>query len=67
MKRGLLLKDAQIISWVQEIRSCVAQLDKDHEQLIYTVLVRKWIKTYKICNILLDLKAVNTIIVVRVI
>ncbi|TWW69258.1 RNA polymerase I-specific transcription initiation factor RRN3 [Takifugu flavidus] len=37
------IKDAQIISWLQEIRSCVSQLNKDHEQLIYTVLKLPWI------------------------
>ncbi|KTF77328.1 hypothetical protein cypCar_00017428, partial [Cyprinus carpio] len=30
--------DAQIISWLGEIRTCVSQLGKDHEQLIYVVL-----------------------------
>uniref|UniRef100_A0A9J8DIM5 RRN3 homolog, RNA polymerase I transcription factor n=1 Tax=Cyprinus carpio carpio TaxID=630221 RepID=A0A9J8DIM5_CYPCA len=33
------IKDAQIISWLGEIRTCVSQLGKDHEQLIYVVLV----------------------------
>ncbi|KAA0705557.1 RNA polymerase I-specific transcription initiation factor RRN3 [Triplophysa tibetana] len=32
------IKEAQIINWLQELRSCVAQLGKDHEQLIYVVL-----------------------------
>ncbi|KAI3359389.1 hypothetical protein L3Q82_002891 [Scortum barcoo] len=33
------IKDAQITNWLQEFRSCVTQLTKDHEQLIYTILV----------------------------
>lgn len=33
-------QDAQIISWLQEFRLCVTQLGKEHEQLIYVVLVR---------------------------
>lgn len=37
------IKDAQIISWLQEFRSCVTQLTKDHEQLIYTVLRLPWV------------------------
>ncbi|CAG00803.1 unnamed protein product, partial [Tetraodon nigroviridis] len=37
------IKDAQIISWLQEIRSCVVQLNEDHEQLIYTVLRLPWV------------------------
>uniref|UniRef100_A0A3P8WZR0 RRN3 homolog, RNA polymerase I transcription factor n=1 Tax=Cynoglossus semilaevis TaxID=244447 RepID=A0A3P8WZR0_CYNSE len=37
------IKDAQIISWLQEFRSCVTQLNKDHEQLIYTILRLPWI------------------------
>uniref|UniRef100_A0A4W6D558 RRN3 homolog, RNA polymerase I transcription factor n=1 Tax=Lates calcarifer TaxID=8187 RepID=A0A4W6D558_LATCA len=37
------IKDAQIISWLQEFRSCVTQLNKDHEQLIYTVLRLPWV------------------------
>ncbi|XP_056607746.1 RNA polymerase I-specific transcription initiation factor RRN3 isoform X1 [Triplophysa dalaica] len=32
------IKEAQIINWLQELRSCVTQLGKDHEQLIYVVL-----------------------------
>ncbi|XP_006810708.1 putative RRN3-like protein RRN3P2, partial [Neolamprologus brichardi] len=32
------IKDAQIINWLQEFRSCVTHLTKDHEQLIYTIL-----------------------------
>lgn len=37
------IKDAQIISWLQEFRSCVTQLNKDHEQLIYSVLRLPWV------------------------
>ncbi|XP_058510343.1 RNA polymerase I-specific transcription initiation factor RRN3 [Solea solea] len=37
------IKDAQIISWLQEFRSCMTQLTKDHEQLIYTVLRLPWV------------------------
>lgn len=37
------IKDAQIINWLQEFRSCVTQLTKDHEQLIYTVLRLPWV------------------------
>ncbi|XP_043955062.1 RNA polymerase I-specific transcription initiation factor RRN3 [Gambusia affinis] len=37
------IKDAQIISWLQEFRSCITQLTKDHEQLIYTVLRLPWV------------------------
>lgn len=37
------IKDAQIINWLQEFRSCVTQLSKDHEQLIYTVLRLPWV------------------------
>uniref|UniRef100_A0A3Q3WJR7 Uncharacterized protein n=1 Tax=Mola mola TaxID=94237 RepID=A0A3Q3WJR7_MOLML len=37
------IKDAQIISWLQEFRSCVTQLTKDHEQLIYTVMRLPWV------------------------
>ncbi|XP_056607747.1 RNA polymerase I-specific transcription initiation factor RRN3 isoform X2 [Triplophysa dalaica] len=32
------IKATQIINWLQELRSCVTQLGKDHEQLIYVVL-----------------------------
>lgn len=38
-ERPLLRQDAQIINWLQEFRSCVTHLTKDHEQLIYTILV----------------------------
>ncbi|RXN31496.1 RNA polymerase I-specific transcription initiation factor RRN3 [Labeo rohita] len=38
-----LQKDAQIINWLQEFRSCVTQLGKDHEQLIYVVLKLPWL------------------------
>ncbi|XP_077069211.1 RNA polymerase I-specific transcription initiation factor RRN3 [Siphateles boraxobius] len=37
------IKDAQIISWLQEFRVCVTQLGKDHEQLIYVVLKLPWL------------------------
>ncbi|GAA6067638.1 RNA polymerase I-specific transcription initiation factor RRN3 [Tachysurus ichikawai] len=37
------IKDAQIISWLQEFRLCVTQLDKEHEQLIYMVLRLPWL------------------------
>ncbi|KAM4716570.1 RNA polymerase I-specific transcription initiation factor RRN3 isoform 2-T2 [Anableps anableps] len=37
------IKDAQIISWLQELRSCMTQLTKDHEQLIYTALRLPWV------------------------
>ncbi|XP_023278631.1 RNA polymerase I-specific transcription initiation factor RRN3 [Seriola lalandi dorsalis] len=37
------IKDAQIINWLQEFRSCVTQLNKDHEQLIYTILRLPWV------------------------
>ncbi|XP_029014696.1 RNA polymerase I-specific transcription initiation factor RRN3 [Betta splendens] len=37
------IKDAQIINWLQEFRSCVTQLNKDHEQLIYTILRIPWV------------------------
>ncbi|KAK2816800.1 hypothetical protein Q5P01_024991 [Channa striata] len=37
------IKDAQIISWLQEFRSCVTELNKDHEQLIYTILRIPWV------------------------
>uniref|UniRef100_A0A8C2XPS9 RRN3 homolog, RNA polymerase I transcription factor n=1 Tax=Cyclopterus lumpus TaxID=8103 RepID=A0A8C2XPS9_CYCLU len=37
------IKDAQIINWLQEFRSCVTQLTKDHEQLIYTILRVPWV------------------------
>lgn len=37
------IKDAQIISWLQEFRGCVSQLTKDHEQLIYAVLRLPWV------------------------
>lgn len=36
---SLCRQDAQIINWLQEFRACVTQLNKDHEQLIYVVLV----------------------------
>ncbi|KAK2916496.1 hypothetical protein QQF64_025027 [Cirrhinus molitorella] len=37
------IKDGQIINWLQEFRSCVTQLGKDHEQLIYVVLKLPWL------------------------
>uniref|UniRef100_A0A673IUJ2 RRN3 homolog, RNA polymerase I transcription factor n=1 Tax=Sinocyclocheilus rhinocerous TaxID=307959 RepID=A0A673IUJ2_9TELE len=37
------IKDAQIISWLHEFRTCVTQLGKDHEQLIYVVLKLPWL------------------------
>ncbi|XP_062875154.1 RNA polymerase I-specific transcription initiation factor RRN3 isoform X2 [Trichomycterus rosablanca] len=37
------IKDAQIISWLQEFRSCVTQLGKEHEQLIYVLLRLPWL------------------------
>lgn len=37
------IKDAQIINWLQELRSCMTQLTKDHEQLIYTILRLPWV------------------------
>uniref|UniRef100_UPI0037E94A8E RNA polymerase I-specific transcription initiation factor RRN3 isoform X1 n=2 Tax=Semicossyphus pulcher TaxID=241346 RepID=UPI0037E94A8E len=37
------IKDAQIINWLQEFRTCVTQLTKDHEQLIYTILRLPWV------------------------
>ncbi|XP_077390140.1 RNA polymerase I-specific transcription initiation factor RRN3 isoform X2 [Festucalex cinctus] len=37
------IKDAQIMTWLQEFRNCIAQLTKDHEQLIYTILRLPWV------------------------
>ncbi|XP_072550304.1 RNA polymerase I-specific transcription initiation factor RRN3 [Salminus brasiliensis] len=37
------IKDAQIINWLQEFRSCVTQLGKEHEQLIHSVLRLPWL------------------------
>lgn len=37
------IKDAQIINWLQEFRSCVTMLGKEHEQLIYSVLRLPWL------------------------
>ena len=34
-----VLQDGQIINWLQEFRSCVTLLSKDHEHLIHTILV----------------------------
>ncbi|KAI4891545.1 hypothetical protein NFI96_027825, partial [Prochilodus magdalenae] len=35
--------DAQIINWLQEFRTCITQLGKDHEQLIYCALRLPWL------------------------
>ncbi|XP_061837691.2 RNA polymerase I-specific transcription initiation factor RRN3 [Nerophis lumbriciformis] len=37
------IKDAQIITWLQEFRNCVSQLTKEHEQLIYSILRLPWL------------------------
>ncbi|KAM8844069.1 RNA polymerase I-specific transcription initiation factor RRN3 isoform 1-T3 [Spinachia spinachia] len=37
------IKDGQLISWLQEFRGCVTYLNKDHEQLIYTILRLPWV------------------------
>ncbi|XP_056309860.1 RNA polymerase I-specific transcription initiation factor RRN3 isoform X1 [Danio aesculapii] len=37
------IKDAQIINWLQEFRTCVTQLGKDHEQLVNVVLKLPWL------------------------
>lgn len=37
------IKDAQIINWLQEFRTCVTQLNKDHEQLVFAVLRLPWL------------------------
>ncbi|KAI4887689.1 hypothetical protein NFI96_005899, partial [Prochilodus magdalenae] len=37
------IKDAQIINWLQEFRTCITQLGKDHEQLIYCALRLPWL------------------------
>uniref|UniRef100_A0A8B9RD79 RRN3 homolog, RNA polymerase I transcription factor n=1 Tax=Astyanax mexicanus TaxID=7994 RepID=A0A8B9RD79_ASTMX len=39
----LLFQDAQIVNWLQEFRSCVTMLGKEHEQLIYSVLRLPWL------------------------
>ncbi|MGH0118761.1 UNVERIFIED_CONTAM: hypothetical protein FKN15_062223 [Acipenser sinensis] len=37
------IKDAQIISWLQELRSCVTHLTKDFEQLVSVILRLPWL------------------------
>ncbi|XP_028268436.1 RNA polymerase I-specific transcription initiation factor RRN3 [Parambassis ranga] len=37
------IKDGQIINWLQEFRNCVTKLNKEHEQLIYTILRLPWV------------------------
>uniref|UniRef100_A0A8D0CJ37 RRN3 homolog, RNA polymerase I transcription factor n=1 Tax=Scleropages formosus TaxID=113540 RepID=A0A8D0CJ37_SCLFO len=37
------IKDAQIINWLQELRSCLSQLTKDHEQLVHAALRLPWL------------------------
>lgn len=37
------IKDAQILNWLQEFRSCVTLLSKEHEQLIYCILQLPWV------------------------
>uniref|UniRef100_A0A8C5ATN2 RRN3 homolog, RNA polymerase I transcription factor n=1 Tax=Gadus morhua TaxID=8049 RepID=A0A8C5ATN2_GADMO len=37
------IKDGQIINWLQEFRSCVTLLGKDHEHLIHTILRLPWL------------------------
>ncbi|CAL8272079.1 unnamed protein product [Lota lota] len=37
------IKDGQIINWLQEFRSCVTLLSKDHEHLIHTILRLPWL------------------------
>ncbi|XP_030646078.1 RNA polymerase I-specific transcription initiation factor RRN3 [Chanos chanos] len=37
------IKDAQIINWLQEFRTCITQLSKEHEQLICVVLRLPWL------------------------
>ncbi|XP_072298453.1 RNA polymerase I-specific transcription initiation factor RRN3 [Eucyclogobius newberryi] len=37
------IKDAQIVNWLQEFRSCVTLLSKEHEQLIHAVLRLPWV------------------------
>ncbi|KAJ3601274.1 hypothetical protein NHX12_032247 [Muraenolepis orangiensis] len=46
LKRQLMdpdIKDGQIINWLQEFRSCVTLLSKDHEQLIHAILRLPWL------------------------
>ncbi|KAL4659059.1 RNA polymerase I-specific transcription initiation factor RRN3-like [Arapaima gigas] len=37
------IKDAQIVNWLQELRSCVNLLTKDHEQLVNAALQLPWL------------------------
>ncbi|CAL8283275.1 unnamed protein product [Boreogadus saida] len=37
------IKDGQIINWLQEFRSCVTLLGKEHEHLIHTILRLPWL------------------------
>uniref|UniRef100_A0AAV2LRH0 RRN3 homolog, RNA polymerase I transcription factor n=1 Tax=Knipowitschia caucasica TaxID=637954 RepID=A0AAV2LRH0_KNICA len=37
------IKDAQIVNWLQEFRSCVTLLRKEHEQLVHAVLRLPWV------------------------
>ncbi|MGH0130129.1 UNVERIFIED_CONTAM: hypothetical protein FKN15_041180 [Acipenser sinensis] len=37
------IKDAQIINWLQELRSCVTHLTKDFEQLVSVILRLPWL------------------------
>lgn len=37
------IKDAQLVNWLQEFRSCVTLLSKEHEQLIHTLLRLPWV------------------------
>ncbi|MGH0129643.1 UNVERIFIED_CONTAM: hypothetical protein FKN15_048348 [Acipenser sinensis] len=37
------IKDAQIINWLQEFRSCVTHLTKDFEQLVSVILRLPWL------------------------
>lgn len=37
------IKDAQLVNWLQEFRSCVTLLSKEHEPLIYALLRLPWV------------------------
>lgn len=37
------IKDAQLVNWLQEFRSCVTLLSKEHEQLIHALLRLPWV------------------------
>lgn len=37
------IKDAQLVNWLQEFRSCVTLLNKEHEQLIHALLRLPWV------------------------